>query len=132
LTAQRVSTINGRGEQTRDYTYVGDVARANVLALEGDPPSGAYNVGTAVETTVNELYELLQDLSGEDLPARHGPAKSSEPLAVPSTRHARVVSLAGTRRCNWPPASKRPYGSSKRAEGRWHHVPQPDAGTSMG
>src|SRR5215212_3064972 len=52
--------------------------------------------------------------------------------AVPSTRHARAVSLAGTRRCNWPPASKRPYGSSKRTEGCWHHVPQPNAGTSMG
>jgi UDP-glucose 4-epimerase len=92
LTAQRVSTINGRGEQTRDYTYVGDVARANVLALEGDPPSGAYNVGTAVETTVNELYKLLQDLSGEDLPARHGPAKSGEQLrsSIDPARASRV------------------------------------------
>ena len=80
LTAQRVSTINGGGEQTRDYVYVGDVARANVLALEGDPPSGAHNVGTAVETNMNELYRLLQDLSGKDLPARHGPAKPGEQL----------------------------------------------------
>jgi len=80
LTARRASTINGGGEQTRDYVYVGDVARANVLALEGDPPSGAYNVGTAVETNVNELYELLRGLSGRDLAARHGPAKPGEQL----------------------------------------------------
>jgi len=80
LAAQRVSTINGRGEQTRDYVYVGDAAHANVLALEGDPPSGAYNIGTAVETSVNELYELLHDLSGKDSPAKHGPAKPGEQL----------------------------------------------------
>ena len=80
LAAQRTSTINGGGEQTRDYVYVGDVARANVLALEDDTPSGAYNIGTAVETNVIELYGLLQDLSGTDLPARHGPAKPGEQL----------------------------------------------------
>ena len=67
-------------EETRDYAYVGDVAHANVLALEGDPPSGAYNSGTAVETSVNELYELLHDLSGKDSPAKHGPAKPGEQL----------------------------------------------------
>jgi UDP-glucose 4-epimerase len=68
------------------------MSRANVLALEGDPPSGAYNVGTAVETTVNELYELLQDLSGEDLPARHGPAKSGEQLrsSIDPARASRI------------------------------------------
>ena len=92
LTAQKVSTINGEGEQTRDYVYVGDVARANVLALEGDPPSGAYNVGTAVETSVNELYGLLHDLSGKDLPARHGSAKPGEQLrsSVNPARASRV------------------------------------------
>jgi UDP-glucose 4-epimerase len=46
LAEGRTSTINGTGEQTRDYVYVEDVARANVLALEGEVPPGAYNVGT--------------------------------------------------------------------------------------
>ena len=92
LAAQRISTINGTGEQTRDYVYVGDVAHANVLAVEGDPPSGAYNVGTAVETSVNELYGLLHDLSGQDLPARYGPAKPGEQLrsSVDPARASRV------------------------------------------
>jgi UDP-glucose 4-epimerase len=80
LAAQKVSTINGTGEQTRDYVYVGDVARANVLALEGDPPSGAYNVGTGVETSVNRLHELLLGISGKDLPPKHGSAKPGEQL----------------------------------------------------
>jgi UDP-glucose 4-epimerase len=80
LASDQVSSINGTGEQTRDYVYVGDVARANVLALEGDPPSGAYNIGTGIETNVNELYELLRHISGNNLPARHGPAKPGEQL----------------------------------------------------
>ncbi len=78
LAAGRSSTIFGIGEQTRDYVYVGDVARANVLALEGDPPPGAYNVGTGVENSVVELYEKLRRLSGRDLPPEHGPAKPGE------------------------------------------------------
>jgi UDP-glucose 4-epimerase len=78
LAAGRPSTIFGTGEQTRDYVYVGDVARANVLALEGEPPCGAYNVGTGIETSVAELYEKLLRLSGRDLPPEHGPAKPGE------------------------------------------------------
>jgi UDP-glucose 4-epimerase len=92
LAARKVSTINGTGEQTRDYVYVGDVARANVLALEGNPPSGAYNVGTAIETNVNQLYELLQEISDKNLPARHGPARPGEQLrsSIDPARASRV------------------------------------------
>jgi UDP-glucose 4-epimerase len=80
LAAGETSTINGTGKQTRDYVYVGDVARANVLALEGEMPPGAYNIGTGIETSVNELYELLRKASGRDIPPRHGPAKPGEQL----------------------------------------------------
>jgi UDP-glucose 4-epimerase len=59
LTAEWSSKINGSGEQTRDYVYVGNVAHSKVLALESEVPSGAYNVGTGVQTSVNRLYELL-------------------------------------------------------------------------
>jgi UDP-glucose 4-epimerase len=93
LAVGRESTINGSGEQTRDYVYVGDVARANVLALEGDAPSGSYNVGTGIETSVNELYEVLCEISGRDLPPAHGPAKPGEHLrsSVDPTAVARVL-----------------------------------------
>lgn len=97
LAANEGSTINGEGEQTRDYVYVGDVARANALALEGDPPPGAYNVGTGVETSVNRLYELAGRISGRNLPAKYGPAKSGEQLrsSVDPTRAGRGL--------NWRP-----------------------------
>jgi UDP-glucose 4-epimerase len=93
LAAGRVSTINGTGEQTRDYVFVEDVARANVVALEGDAPPGAYNVGTGVETSVNELYEILRETSGRDLPPTHGTAKPGEQLrsSVDPTAAARVL-----------------------------------------
>jgi len=51
-------TIFGDGEQTRDYVFVGDVAEANARALK-ERPIGGYNVGTGVETTVNELARHL-------------------------------------------------------------------------
>jgi UDP-glucose 4-epimerase len=92
LAAQKASTINGTGEQTRDYVYVGDVARANVLALEGDPPSGAYNIGTGVETSVNRLHELLQRISGKDLHPKYGAAKPGEQVrSSVDPSHARRV-----------------------------------------
>jgi UDP-glucose 4-epimerase len=80
LASGTTSRINGSGEQTRDYVYVGDVARANVLALENDSLIGACNVGTGVETSVNELYEMMRRISGKDLPPEHGPAKPGEQL----------------------------------------------------
>ena len=77
LAEGRTSTINGSGEQTRDYVFVDDVARANALALERDVPSGAYNVGTAIETSVNRLYEILLEVSGKEgsTQARPGEAR---------------------------------------------------------
>jgi UDP-glucose 4-epimerase len=70
-------TINGDGAQTRDYVFVGDVVRANVLALEKDL-SGHYNVGTGVETSVNSLYDVIRDAVGTKLDAKRGAGKPGE------------------------------------------------------
>lgn len=51
-------TIYGDGKQTRDYIFVGDVVRANVAAASANV-SGAINVGTGIETSVNDLYHTL-------------------------------------------------------------------------
>ncbi len=59
-------TVYGDGLQTRDYTYVGDVARAFVLALE-QPRSMTVNIGTAVETTVLELIDAVELIVGRPI-----------------------------------------------------------------
>ena len=69
-------TINGDGEQTRDFVYVGDVARANVLALETGI-TGAFNVGTGMETSINAIHDRLVALTGGN-PGAHAPAKPGE------------------------------------------------------
>jgi UDP-glucose 4-epimerase len=70
-------TVNGDGKQTRDYVFVGDVARMSLLALERDA-TGPVNIGTAVETDVNTLAETMLDVSGSRSEVRHGPAKAGE------------------------------------------------------
>ena len=79
LLERKPCTINGDGRQTRDYVYVGDVARANLLAAERGF-AGALNVGTGIETDVNELYARLAGAAGVEAPPVHGPAKPGEQL----------------------------------------------------
>ena len=68
--------IFGDGVQTRDYVYVGDVARATTSTVGQD--SGVFNVGTGRETSVVELYELCAKVAGSDAPAEHAPARLGE------------------------------------------------------
>jgi UDP-glucose 4-epimerase len=72
------AVINGDGAQTRDYVHVQDVVRANLAAVDGPP--GVYNVGTGVETDVNELYLMLAAVCGARAAAEHAPAKPGEQL----------------------------------------------------
>ena len=71
--------INGDGSQTRDYTYVEDVAAANLAALDRPQVQGAFNIGTGVETSVNDLFARLARSAGFDGPPGHGPARPGEP-----------------------------------------------------
>ena len=67
ILARRSCTIYGDGEQTRDYVYVGDVARANLAALN-PLASGAFNIGTGLETSVNQLHAALFRIAGTAAP----------------------------------------------------------------
>jgi len=75
--------INGNGEQTRDFVYVGDCARANVLAL--DKGSGSvYNIGTGEETSINDLAALLTELTDYAGDIVHGPETVGEVFRITS------------------------------------------------
>ena len=77
-------TVFGDGSQTRDYVYVGDVARANVAAAKRDIDSFssiddlAFNVGTGIETNVNDLARTLLAVAGADVEIEHAPARAGE------------------------------------------------------
>ena len=72
-------TIFGDGQQTRDFVYVGDVARAVVAAAMADGGDGtAMNIGTGRETTVRQLAEIVVGLAGTGVAISHAPARAGE------------------------------------------------------
>ncbi|MEZ4684148.1 MAG: NAD-dependent epimerase/dehydratase family protein [Caldilineaceae bacterium] len=73
--------INGDGKQQRDFCYVGDVARANRLALESDV-IGIFNVGTGIPTDVNTIFETLRGATGYTRDAEHLPPALGEVRAT--------------------------------------------------
>jgi UDP-glucose 4-epimerase len=77
LLAGADAVITGDGKQTRDFVYVADVAEANALALTS-AVVGAFNVGTGTETSINEIFHILRDLTGSSQPERHGPLRPGE------------------------------------------------------
>ena len=70
-------TINGDGTQSRDFVHVSDVVRANLLVTESGM-TGAFNVGTGVETSINQLYALLAATIAPVALLQHGPPKVGE------------------------------------------------------
>jgi UDP-glucose 4-epimerase len=70
--------IDWDGEQTRDYVYVGDVARANLEALDRGS-GGCYVIGTGVKTSVNAIYRALVEISGFEAPVTHAPRRPGDP-----------------------------------------------------
>ena len=108
----RPLTVFGDGEQTRDYVYVGDVAEANLVAAQVDlPDSGdidvvAFNVGTGVETSVNELAAGLMRAAGREVAVERAPARPGELLRScldPSRLHG----------VGWGPASSLETGLAR-------------------
>ena len=97
-------TVFGDGRQTRDYVYVGDVARANLLAARASLPamttldSRAFNIGTALETDVLELAQILRGVAGGEAPVQHAPARPGEQLRS-AVRIGRAAEALG-----WTPA----------------------------
>lgn len=74
-------TINGDGEQTRDFVHVADIVRANLLALDhGD--GEMYHIGSGVETSINTIFTQLARATGYTLEPRHAPALPGEVRSI--------------------------------------------------
>ncbi len=78
LAEGRRPTIFGDGLQTRDFVYVGDVAKANLLALTCDLSNGVFNVGTGRKTSVLDAYRAIAQAMGVDLDPTFGPERDGD------------------------------------------------------
>jgi|UniRef100_A0A7V3RGE3 UDP-glucose 4-epimerase len=87
--------VNGDGNQIRDYVFVGDVVRANLLALSSD--SNFFNIGTGIETSVNDLLEILGQILDKEIKHQHRPP-------IPGEVFKNVLDFSKARRIlNWTP-----------------------------
>jgi UDP-glucose 4-epimerase len=89
-------TIFGDGKQTRDYVYVGDVVRANVAAVTASA-TGPINVGTGIETDVNQLYRALAAAAGSDRAPTYAPARLGE------QSRSVIAAMRARRELGWSP-----------------------------
>jgi len=82
LSAGEQAEIWGDGTKTRDYVYIDDVVRANILALgvSNNHPDPVFNVGTAKETTLNELYHKIAKLLGKEAKPIYRPDRPGEQM----------------------------------------------------
>ena len=101
--------INGDGRQTRDYVFVEDVARANLLALSRED-CGTFNIGTGVETDVVQIFRMLRAAANSSAPEVHGPpAAGEQKRSVLNARLARDV-------LGWKPSLPVEEGMRRTAE----------------
>ena len=82
MAAGESPTIYGNGQQTRDYIYVADVVEANLKAIEHleHRGSGTFNISSGKETTVNEIFGLLNGMFGGRFEEVHAPARLGEQM----------------------------------------------------
>ncbi len=76
---QQPLTIYGDGKQTRDFVYVGDIVRANILAAAQPAAVGEVcNIGTGRETNVNQMASIIDRISGKKNPVVYADARAGE------------------------------------------------------
>jgi UDP-glucose 4-epimerase len=97
MLANELVTINGDGEQTRDFVYVGDCAYANYLAVSVEHQSGIYNLGWGRPTSVNDIFNALAKITEFPRQAQQGPAKVGE------TRHIYLDATRAKNDLGWSP-----------------------------
>jgi len=77
LTSSQI-TIDGDGQQTRDFIYVSDLCRAILLALENDVSGELFQIATGVETSIRELAAMVQEITQREIEVCHAPARQGD------------------------------------------------------
>lgn len=80
VAASEPPMILGDGEQTMDFVYIDDVARANLLALQSDVADDVFNIASGTETSLHELASALLGVMDSDLQPEYGPERSVNPV----------------------------------------------------
>lgn len=79
ITSKTPPTIHGDGEQSRDFTYVENVVRANYAACHRvEAAGGVYNIGCSDRVSINELWRNMAELAGSSVEPRYGPPRSGD------------------------------------------------------
>jgi nucleoside-diphosphate-sugar epimerase len=115
LASGETFAVFGDGNQSRGWTYVGDIVDATVAAMEGG--TGTYNVGGALEASLNESIALLEQISGRKLDAvREQAVPGDQPRTSADT--TRIRSELG-----WAPAVSLEQGLTAQWEWALSKVP---------
>jgi UDP-glucose 4-epimerase len=107
MLAGEPTIVNGDGEQTRDFVYVGDCAYGNYLAVTVDHQAGIYNLGWGRPTSINEIFFALAKSTNYSQPIQHGPAKVGE------TRHIYLDATKAAQELGWTPTLSLEEGLEK-------------------
>lgn len=81
MAAGQPVTIDGTGQQTRDFVYVGDCVTANVAALERGSGQ-AFNIGTGRETSIREIFDAMAEVAGYAQPPNFGPSRTGDVVRI--------------------------------------------------
>ena len=88
--------VNGDGKQERDFVYVGDCARGNLLALQKER-NGIYNLGWGYGTNINQIFDTLSEITHYERPRVHAPA------IVGETSRIYLSAAKAERELGWKP-----------------------------
>lgn len=104
---QEPLTIFGDGSQTRDFVYVGDVAKANLLAISSLEADRILNISTQKETSVNRLASILFEVSGHETPIIHQPSRPGD------IQRSMLRNTEARETLNWEPSASLREGLSR-------------------
>lgn len=107
-------TIYGDGHQSRDFTYVGDIVRANRAAMDASVPYGVYNIGGGSTVTVREVLETIADITGNNLDVTYADVQRGD------VRHTSADTSAAQRDLGFSPAI--PLQQGLEREVAWMHT----------